>query len=145
MKLSYRKVTADEVEPLHAIVWECGRDIAERFGMIHWLPPYSIEAMRESTVSRNVHAIYADSDIVGTFTTGTHGWKYDEHIWADRSHKAIYLGKLAIRPSLQGTGIGSWVLSQVEQQAHDLHCQTCLLYTSPSPRDRQKSRMPSSA
>ena len=24
-------------------------------------------------------------------------------------------------------------------------CQTCLLYTSPSPRDRQKSRMPSSA
>ena len=26
------------------------------------------------------------------------------------------------------------------------HClQTCLLYTSPSPRDREKSRMPSSA
>ena len=24
-------------------------------------------------------------------------------------------------------------------------CGTCLLYTSPSPRDRQKSRMPSSA
>ena len=24
-------------------------------------------------------------------------------------------------------------------------CQVCLLYTSPSPRDRQKSRMPSSA
>ena len=30
-----------------------------------------------------------------------------------------------------------------QQQAHWLH--TCLLYTSPSPRDRQKSRMPSSA
>ena len=27
---------------------------------------------------------------------------------------------------------------------HDHH-DTCLLYTSPSPRDRQKSRMPSSA
>ena len=25
------------------------------------------------------------------------------------------------------------------------HCTFCLLYTSPSPRDRQKSRMPSSA
>ena len=25
------------------------------------------------------------------------------------------------------------------------HLQVCLLYTSPSPRDRQKSRMPSSA
>ena len=27
----------------------------------------------------------------------------------------------------------------------DQHAHTCLLYTSPSPRDRQKSRMPSSA
>ena len=27
----------------------------------------------------------------------------------------------------------------------ELHSGTCLLYTSPSPRDRQKSRMPSSA
>ena len=27
----------------------------------------------------------------------------------------------------------------------NLLCDTCLLYTSPSPRDRQKSRMPSSA
>ena len=27
----------------------------------------------------------------------------------------------------------------------DLLARTCLLYTSPSPRDRQKSRMPSSA
>ena len=27
----------------------------------------------------------------------------------------------------------------------DEQAQTCLLYTSPSPRDRQKSRMPSSA
>ena len=27
----------------------------------------------------------------------------------------------------------------------DFHLATCLLYTSPSPRDRQKSRMPSSA
>src|SRR5665213_4138945 len=28
---------------------------------------------------------------------------------------------------------------------HILLCRRCLLYTSPSPRDRQKSRMPSSA
>ena len=28
---------------------------------------------------------------------------------------------------------------------YELWCKNCLLYTSPSPRDRQKSRMPSSA
>ena len=32
-----------------------------------------------------------------------------------------------------------------EQQWHGLVREFCLLYTSPSPRDRQKSRMPSSA
>eukprot|EP00828_Plagiopyla_frontata_P013168 TRINITY_DN17707_c0_g1_i1.p1 TRINITY_DN17707_c0_g1~~TRINITY_DN17707_c0_g1_i1.p1 ORF type:complete len:111 (-),score=18.50 TRINITY_DN17707_c0_g1_i1:40-372(-) len=36
------------------------------------------------------------------------------------------------------------VLEGIAQDA-DLRSQTCLLYTSPSPRDRQKSRMPSSA
>ena len=38
-------------------------------------------------------------------------------------------------------------LSVVERRDERRSCQTpsCLLYTSPSPRDRQKSRMPSSA
>ena len=32
-----------------------------------------------------------------------------------------------------------------EKYLFDYMCRYCLLYTSPSPRDRQKSRMPSSA
>ena len=45
------------------------------------------------------------------------------------------------------TGKPGWV---IEMQAHHFHNEDvmnsdCLLYTSPSPRDRQKSRMPSSA
>ena len=37
------------------------------------------------------------------------------------------------------------VLDLREKINHPLYYPTCLLYTSPSPRDRQKSRMPSSA
>ena len=33
----------------------------------------------------------------------------------------------------------------IETPAYERHTEVCLLYTSPSPRDRQKSRMPSSA
>ena len=33
----------------------------------------------------------------------------------------------------------------IAEKLWDYHIETCLLYTSPSPRDRQKSRMPSSA
>ena len=36
-------------------------------------------------------------------------------------------------------------LMPLRRQARELAYHTCLLYTSPSPRDRQKSRMPSSA
>ena len=36
-----------------------------------------------------------------------------------------------------------WTLFQEALEQHD--AVSCLLYTSPSPRDRQKSRMPSSA
>ena len=32
-----------------------------------------------------------------------------------------------------------------DQKQQDESAEACLLYTSPSPRDRQKSRMPSSA
>ena len=42
--------------------------------------------------------------------------------------------------------VGPTVLEDIEQFARDMDCKyTCLLYTSPSPRDRKKSRMPSSA
>ena len=35
--------------------------------------------------------------------------------------------------------------ARIPQRAHSAPAEACLLYTSPSPRDRQKSRMPSSA
>ena len=41
------------------------------------------------------------------------------------------------------TGVNSW--QPITTAASALGDLTCLLYTSPSPRDRQKSRMPSSA
>ena len=34
---------------------------------------------------------------------------------------------------------------EISREMEDDYVSTCLLYTSPSPRDRQKSRMPSSA
>ena len=40
---------------------------------------------------------------------------------------------------------GAERVAVVEEQTEYRTVMTCLLYTSPSPRDRQKSRMPSSA
>ena len=60
----------------------------------------------------------------------------------------------AIHSHLTGLGFskngkGYFVDGEItKQKIRDMHSdqhQTCLLYTSPSPRDRQKTRMPSSA
>ena len=40
--------------------------------------------------------------------------------------------------------IGAWVFASVKNKIIDWY-RNCLLYTSPSPRDRTRSRMPSSA
>ena len=48
---------------------------------------------------------------------------------------------------LPGDGIGPEIIAEGVKvlDAVGAKYDTCLLYTSPSPRDRQKSRMPSSA
>ena len=43
------------------------------------------------------------------------------------------------------TGAKEKVEKQARQLAYDVRYKTCLLYTSPSPRDVHLSRMPSSA
>eukprot|EP00828_Plagiopyla_frontata_P009599 TRINITY_DN14961_c0_g1_i1.p3 TRINITY_DN14961_c0_g1~~TRINITY_DN14961_c0_g1_i1.p3 ORF type:complete len:130 (-),score=28.40 TRINITY_DN14961_c0_g1_i1:41-430(-) len=51
---------------------------------------------------------------------------------------------LQIEPSLHQNEQIQEEFPQLQQQSQQNNI-TCLLYTSPSPRDRQKSRMPSSA
>jgi GNAT superfamily N-acetyltransferase len=122
LPLTFQKVGPDEVDALYQIICECGEDMARRFGLTHWFPPYGIETMREHAIDRDVHAVFEDNKLVGTFTTGTHGWKYDDGLWMDRSCRALYLGKLAVLPSRQGRGVGTWCMQQVEQQARQRGC-----------------------
>ena len=55
-------------------------------------------------------------------------------------------------PSFKGEGSGMTTVNNSDKEEETAEettaaqeTETCLLYTSPSPRDRQKSRMPSSA
>ena len=53
---------------------------------------------------------------------------------------------LKVRETLSRIGVASRKERKLYQSCHILHKQgSCLLYTSPSPRDGTKSRMPSSA
>ena len=50
-----------------------------------------------------------------------------------------------VSPGMNDDGIPEGIRYGVLDESSKININTCLLYTSPSPRDRQKSRMPSSA
>ena len=62
-----------------------------------------------------------------------------------QKHRSIWFSKFSNYPYLilEDTNIRSYIFNKYPK-AHIVDI-ICLLYTSPSPRDRQKSRMPSSA
>jgi GNAT superfamily N-acetyltransferase len=100
----------------------------QRFGLTHWYPPYPIETMRRNAEELHVYGVHRPNeagsvDVVGTFTVGTHGWKYDDRLWTNPGDRPLYLGKLAIRPQLQGQGIGAWCMQKVEELAGEWNCQ----------------------
>ena len=67
--------------------------------------------------------------------------RVNDQIWqaADARARGFLMGATAGRTTLNGEGLQ-------HQDGHSLlHASTCLLYTSPSPRDQRGSRMPSSA
>ena len=78
------------------------------------------------------------SNASGTWSAQTTaGYKFND-VWYDGT-TAVAVGD----DGLIGTLVdGEWVF---DDSATNVHLYGCLLYTSPSPRDRQKSRMPSSA
>ena len=59
--------------------------------------------------------------------------------------RAVLPDRLAQFPALQGRSVYAMDGTYQSESAHYGRCTPCLLYTSPSPRDRTRSRMPSSA
>ena len=78
----------------------------------------------------------ANGFMVQNFSLKTNGTTFD-YTWTDPANGAFDTQNSGVLTTNPQTTL-AWTLSDVR----NIHC---LLYTSPSPRDRQKSRMPSSA
>ena len=69
-------------------------------------------------------------------------------IWVTNEERKLIEHKMSLVPTNQ---IGAYLRKMaidgyiIYTDTKDIQAMNCLLYTSPSPRDRQKSRMPSSA
>ena len=98
-----------------------------------------------STCALEVEVV--DSKTIGR-VRGRKGHPYTDGVicgkvscYADRVQHPNRLMQPLKRVGPKGVGLESYTPISWEQALDE----TCLLYTSPSPRDRQKSRMPSSA
>ena len=70
----------------------------------------------------------------------------NELIGSNMAQRYLTFLKEALDGKLPGSGEETSEPQSTDEEAtHNTSPNTCLLYTSPSPRDRQKSRMPSSA
>ena len=88
-----------------------------------------------------------DNDFIAT------SWRDDDVLWYVNDGSQNFT-KTTIDNSIDGAsyvkvgdmdGDGDLDIVATSQNDNNVMVYTCLLYTSPSPRDRQKSRMPSSA
>ena len=76
------------------------------------------------------------------------GWirgEVDKIAPSDASLKIPHMGWNTLSPKIKHPILDGIPLGPDGLHAYFVHSYHCLLYTSPSPRDRQKSRMPSSA
>jgi GNAT superfamily N-acetyltransferase/ketosteroid isomerase-like protein len=90
----------------------------EAAGLDHWDPPYSLESFQRNAEERRVYRIRQDRKLAGTFTIGTEPLEYyDTGMWSSPDAEAVYACHLAILPELQGQGIGTWCMGEIERIA----------------------------
>ena len=93
-----------------------------------------VELGREQVKSGRARALVVNAGNSNAFT----GYRGREAVDAIMAQVAAHLGCAGEQVFVSSTGVIGVPLPREKAEA-------CLLYTSPSPRDRQKSRMPSSA
>lgn len=112
--------TLDDTGAIHALLMRAGEGLAA-LGFANWVPAYPRQRIEENVRAGIVWVVRRaeapTGDVVATFTlrsSPTH--PYEGFGWGTRDDDARYLNRLAVDPSLQGTGIGRWCLRHVASE-----------------------------
>ena len=122
-------------------------EMSVRIPMIVYDPDINSDSTRGAVDDRFVEAI----DLVPTFIEAA-GGEVPDHIIEGHSLKPLLNGtnpkdwrQYVVSESNYAAKFANWEFGIKPSQARGTMIRTCLLYTSPSPRDATLSRMPSSA
>jgi GNAT superfamily N-acetyltransferase len=87
-------------------------------GFRNWERAYPLERVQADIEERSVFLVEDGSDLVGTFTLGgSASVPYAPPPWPEAALAAVYLNRMAIAPSRQGSGLGRWCLAEIDREA----------------------------
>jgi GNAT superfamily N-acetyltransferase len=111
-----KKIDGDEIEKFHQILTSCGQFMSEKLGLKHWHPFMDLNTFQLLMQNKDLYGIYQNDIAIATFNLSfvSRDYYYDA-LWSKHNVKAIYLGQLAINPTLQGKGLGKWCMQQIEE------------------------------
>ena len=134
-----------------ALTW-----IDKPFEKLSNLELYNIMTLRQEVFIVEQDCVYLDND--GKDEGAWHIWAEDKlnnivayaRILAPKvSYEEASLSRIVTHLDYRSKGLGQELMKRSIDLMESLHgsgqCRICLLYTSPSPRDMRRSRMPSSA
>jgi ribosomal protein S18 acetylase RimI-like enzyme len=107
--------TSDDIDAVHALLARAGEGLAT-LGFKNWVPAYPRERLVESVHAGALWVVrrQGTGELQATYTLRTTPiHPYGEFGWGTAGQEARYLGRLAVDPALQGTGIGRWCLRHV--------------------------------
>ena len=103
----------------------------------------ALATARQESGIRNLD--YGDRDSLGAFQQRpSQGWGTPEQVMNVPHATTTFLKHLVLVPGWETRPVTD-VAADVQRPAEEYRGLYCLLYTSPSPRDKRQSRMPSSA
>ena len=133
----WKVIVVDDEPEVHAVTKLALSDFEFQKKRLEFISAYSGEEARKVIQAHPDAAIVLLDVVMETDDAGLQVAKFIREI-AKNNHIRIIL-----RTGQPGQAPERQVI--VNYDINDYKSKTCLLYTSPSPRDRQKSRMPSSA
>lgn len=113
-----------EIYAVQKVLKDCGNEMFQRYNQLYWLKPPHITEIDHDAVNKYVYLVNDENDnTVATFNISENPIKYPRYFKPDRD--AIYIDKLGVVPSLWRRGVGSRLLSMIEERAKKENCE-CL-------------------
>jgi len=98
-----------------AILQTCGEQMLERFDNPDWVLPRTAQLVEGDAANGRLYIAEEGGEVLATFAICDEADEYFAPVeWADRMARALYLHRVAVRPALQGSGVGSTCLRHAE-------------------------------